>query len=192
LVDASTSLDQVIEMAGGLNRETPPLFVRIQKGPKIFVLDLNQYYNKGEDHAHIAGWLGGETVFFQKDLADSLKDRLPPSPYRQPITLLGEVRKPGEYPVKMGNGFVDLLAQAGGFTEAADLDHLELIRRRAGGRYAAKFSWSELGSAPAPVEGDIIVVHADRQSKFERRFSLGMLLAGLLASVAAVVVSTKR
>src|SRR6185503_13851735 len=97
------SLDQVIAQAGGLEREADPRYAKIQKGEKSLLIDLDQYRNRGEGGRQIAGWFGGETIFFQKEMGDPGEGgRLSNSAYRLPIYMLGEVRKPGEYPVRAG------------------------------------------------------------------------------------------
>jgi protein involved in polysaccharide export with SLBB domain len=185
LVEPESSLDYVIGLAGGISKEERPLYVRIQKGPKIFVVDLNEYYSQGEDHPQIQGWLGGEILFFQKEPTGATGARNPESPYRLPVYMLGEVRKPGGYTLNSGGDFLDSLVQAGGFTERADLDNIELIRR-VGGERRYDFSWKDLHNAPTPMEGDIIMVHADTTSKFERHTTL---IIAILSAIASVVTS---
>jgi len=61
LVEPEASLDLVIGLAGGTSKEPAPLYVRIQKGSKMCIFDLAQYYSRGaEDHQQVLGWLGGE------------------------------------------------------------------------------------------------------------------------------------
>jgi protein involved in polysaccharide export with SLBB domain len=186
LVEANTSLDQVIALAGGTDKQIPPQFVRIQKGDKQFLLDMNQYYGVGEDQPQILGWLGGELIFLQKERVGSFGERSPASPYRLPIYMLGEVRKPGEYSLKPGADFADLLTQANGFTEGADLDHIELMRRTNGRKRSFEFSWNHLTRAPTPVQGDVILVHADRQSKSMYTIQVMALVASILTSAAII------
>jgi len=186
LVTPNASLDQVIAMAGGADKETPPQFARIQKGPKVFVLDLNEYYSQGEDHAQILGWLGGEVVFLQKDYTGALGERLPNSPSHLPIYMLGEVRKPGEYTFKPGEEFVDTLAEANGFTDLADLDRIEIIRRTGGRKRSFEFSWNEFQRAPTPAQGDIVIVHANQRTKSEFKLQMFAILVSILSSVAIV------
>jgi len=186
LMEPGASLDQLIGMADGTSKETPPQYVRIQKGQKMFVFDLNRYYNQSEDRPQIQGWYGGEIVFFQKEMAGSSGERSSSSSLRLPVYMLGEVRKPGEYTLNPGSDFLDSLVLAGGFTEKADLDNIEIIRRTAGGKRTYDFSWSELQSAPTPVQGDVIFVHADTTPKAERRT---LLLATVISALAAVATS---
>lgn len=187
LVEPEASLDLVIGLAGGTSKDSPPLYVRIQKGQKVFIVDLNQYYQRGEDHPQILGWIGGEVLFFQREIAAASGEKTPSSQYRLPIYMLGEVRKPGEYTVPPGSDFVDTLVQAGGFTEKADLDDIEIVRRAGGVKRVYDFSWSEFQRAPSPLQGDVILVHADNTTKFERHT---LLVATIISALAAVVTST--
>ena len=185
LVDSNESLDQVILTAGGMNRETPPEFIRIQKGQKSFSLDLNRYYSRGESHPQILGWMGGEILFFQKEIADATDDKTRSTPYRLPVYVLGEVRKPGEYLPKNGADFVDFLVQSNGFTDRADLDRIEVIRRTGGRTRDMQFSWDEFQRAPTPLQGDVLIVHADTRT-FEKRFQIATLILTILTSLAVV------
>jgi len=188
LVEPEASLDLIIGVAGGLSKETPPLYVRIQKGPKVFILDLNQYYSRGEEHPQILGWLGGEILFFQREIAGSLGGKSMSSEFQLPVYMLGEVRKPGEYTLDPGSDFVDSLIQAGGFTERADLDNIEIIRRTGGRKRVYDFSWNNFQQAPAPEIGDVVLVHADNTTKFERHTTLFATIIAALASVLTSVV----
>jgi len=188
LAEQGASLDQLIGMAGGTSKETPPLYVRIQKGQKSFVFDLNHYYSQGDDKPKILGWYGGEIVFFQKEMGGLTGERTSSSPYRLPVYMLGEVRKPGEYTLNPGSDFLDSLVLAGGFTEKADLDNIEIVRRTAGRKRIYNFSWDELQHAPTPLQGDVIYVHADNITKVERHTSLAATVIAAMASVVTSVV----
>lgn len=186
LVEPEASLDFLIGLAGGPSKLEPPLYVRIEKGPKVFIFNLNEYYSHGSDHPQILGWIGGETVFFQKQIAGMVRERSSTAPYRLPVYMLGEVRKPGEYTLNPDSDFLDSLVQAGGFTERADLDNIEIIRRAGGRKRVYSFAWSELQSAPTPLQGDVVFVHADSTSKVERRT---LLLTTIISALASIVTS---
>jgi protein involved in polysaccharide export with SLBB domain len=183
LVEPEASLDYVIGQAGGFIKDERPLYVRIQKDSKVFVFDLAEYYSQGEDQPQIQGWIGGEILFFQKEATGATGARSPSSPYRHPVYMLGEVRKPGGYTLNSGGDFLDSLVQAGGFTDRADLDEIELIRRVEGVKRSYDFSWKDLQKAPKPIEGDVIMVHADTTTHFERHVTLFAVILGALASV---------
>lgn len=186
LVEPNSSLDQVIALAGGTDKDNPPQFVRIQKGQKLFSLDMNQYYGVGEEQPQILGWLGGELVFLQKEYVGSFGDRSSSSPYRLPIYMLGEVRKPGGYPLKPGSDFVDSLIEADGFTEQANLERIELIRRTNGRKLVYEFSWDQFQRAPPLVQGDVVLVHAVRQSKSEIKVQIAAIIVSILTSAAII------
>jgi hypothetical protein len=189
MVEPEASLDQVIGLAGGTSKESPPLYVRIQKGSKMCVFDLTQYYNRGaEDHQQVLGWLGGEVLFFQKEMGGIPDESTSASAYRQPVYFMGEVRKPGEYLLNPGAEFIDSLMLAGGFTDRADLDNIEIIRRTAGHKRVFDLSWDEFQHSPPPEQGDIVFVHADNTTKFERHTTLFAAIIGALASVVTAVV----
>jgi len=183
LVEPEASLDAVIGFAGGTAKDTPPSSVRIQKGQDTFMIDLNQYYSRGEDHPQILGWLGGEVLFFQKEGGGVSVDHASSSSYRPPVYMMGEVRKPGEYILNPGSDFLDSLVLAGGFTEKADLDDIEIIRRVGGHKRVYDFSWDELQHAPTPIQGDVIFVHADTQTRSERRAYLTTAIISALATI---------
>jgi protein involved in polysaccharide export with SLBB domain len=181
LVEPEASLDLIVGMAGGTSKDNPPIYVRIQKGQKVVVFDLDRYYSRAEDRPQILGWYGGEVLYFQKDIVGSQTE---PTSYRLPVYMLGEVKKPGEYTLNPGSDFVDSLVQAGGFTDRADLDNIELIRRIGGVKRVYDFSWNEFQRAPTPLQGDVILVHADNITKTERHITL---FTTIISAIAAAV-----
>ena len=50
------------------------------------------------------------------------------------ISVLGQVNKPGEYPIRPGATILDVLASAGGPTDRADLTKATIMREETGGR----------------------------------------------------------
>jgi protein involved in polysaccharide export with SLBB domain len=78
------------------------------------------------------------------------------------VTLLGEVRTPGKYNLKVGDGVASALALGGGLTEFADEDAVFLIRSTE--RYRIRFRMDDLvrggdsARAFALRDGDLLVV----------------------------------
>src|SRR5262249_21009020 len=126
---------------------------------------------------------GGDILFFQREGGARTGDRTAQSPYRPPIYMMGEVRKPGEYTLNPGSDFLDSLVLAGGFTERADLENIEIIRRMGGRKRVYTFSWDELQSAPTPVQGDVVFIHSDSQTRAERRTYLATTIISALATI---------
>src|SRR5207249_11115166 len=110
----------------------------------------------------------------------------------QPVYVLGEVRKPGAYAAQPGADLVNFVSQSNGFTEAADLDRIEIIRATGSGKRVYDISWDQLRDAPAPLPGDVVMIHANKQSKSERRFQLWAVMASLLASLASLAIVARR
>ena len=79
------------------------------------------------------------------------------------IIVLGEVRSPGRYDLREGDGLLEALAKAGGLTPFADEDSLFVVRRgQANPR--VRFRFADLAAAvPSSinyrlVDGDVVVV----------------------------------
>lgn len=187
LVEAEASLDQIIGIAGGFIRETPPQYVRIQKDRTLAVLNLNQYYSRTFENTQILGWYGGEEIFFQKDIMGGPSERVSTSTYQLPLHIVGEVRNPGDYPIIPGTDYVDALISAGGFTDRADEDRIQIIRRTPTGKRIYNLTWDGLGRAPAPLQGDIVVVRSDTTTRTDRRITM---FAALISVAASMVSST--
>lgn len=189
LVERNTSLDQVIAMAGGLNKDTPPWVVQIQKGPTVFIVDLDQYLDKG-DRGQITRWLGGEILSFQREVAEEGKQAL--STEHQAVYMMGEVRKPGEYPARTGYSLIDYLNEAEGFTQFADLGRIEVIRRNGRRTHIYDLTWEDVESAPVLQGGDVVFVHADVETKTERHLTIFATIVAAMASVATAAVLADR
>ena len=75
------------------------------------------------------------------------------------VTLLGEVKTPGNYPlVSDKTNLVDLLGQAGGFTEKADEKEIKIIR---GGVLNPQITMIDLSNLKAVSNPDIILQNHD-------------------------------
>lgn len=76
------------------------------------------------------------------------------------ISILGQVNRPGEYPIRPGEGILELLASAGGPTSSADLTKATIIRGKAP------------TGIPDPIEVNLLEAFAKNESTEAR------LLAG--------------
>jgi polysaccharide export outer membrane protein len=81
------------------------------------------------------------------------------------VSVLGEVARPGVYPVESRGGVLDAVAAAGGLTEFADRDRIFLVRKRPGRPpLRVRFTFAQLtgGSARAAAftvaPGDVVAV----------------------------------
>jgi len=147
LVDASTSWTKSSKWREASNRESPSLVCPDSEREEDFRSRLEPVLQQRRGPRAISpgGW-GGETVFFQKDLLRFLEGS--PAPFSVSAThhSLGRGAQTGRIPGENGKWIVDLLAQAGGFTENRPIRPLGTHSSPRRGRYAAEFSWSRLGT----------------------------------------------
>jgi polysaccharide biosynthesis/export protein len=79
------------------------------------------------------------------------------------VSVLGEVRDAGAYPLKPGEGVLEILARAGGLSEFADRDRIFVIRKK-GEPVRVRFQYAKLvrqegaGVAFNLQDGDVVVV----------------------------------
>lgn len=121
-----TTLDELITAAGGLKEEA-----YLQRG---YIVRYDSVRNKAQLSFSLQNViLGGEKVLLQPD--DSVriffKDSLT---QKRIITVGGEVNKPGEFEYRYGVTLGDAVLMAGGLTDAATLERVEVARRIVGER----------------------------------------------------------
>jgi protein involved in polysaccharide export with SLBB domain len=79
------------------------------------------------------------------------------------ITLLGQVAKPGSFPLLSGMSLIQAISQAGGLTPVASASHVNLTRKTAGKQQTVEIDVGAIidGQAPdIPLQaGDQIYVH---------------------------------
>jgi polysaccharide biosynthesis/export protein len=82
------------------------------------------------------------------------------------VSVIGEVTRPGQYPLEQGAGVLPALAAAGGMTPFADKDGIYVIRKRKGKADSERirFTYQALTGAQGPAAnfrlqgGDVVVV----------------------------------
>jgi polysaccharide export outer membrane protein len=102
------------------------------------------------------------------------------------VSVGGEVRQPGVYPMLRGTTVADAVSMAGGPTQVAKLDEVLLLR--AGTQYNLRLSPEQLvtfGALPV-VSGDQILI--DRESDF----SIWRDVVGPVATVSALLLTVLR
>jgi protein involved in polysaccharide export with SLBB domain len=79
------------------------------------------------------------------------------------ITVLGQVQKPGSFPLTPGLTLLQAVSQAGGFTSIANKDRVNLTRQSKGGRKTVVLSVDAITDGRSPdlhlQAGDSIYVH---------------------------------
>lgn len=121
-----TTLDELITAAGGLKEEA-----YLQRG---YIVRYDSVRNKAQLSFSLQNViLGGEKVLLQPD--DSVRIFFKNSlTQKRIITVGGEVNKPGEFEYRYGVTLGDAVLMAGGLTDAATLERVEVARRIVGER----------------------------------------------------------
>lgn len=121
-----TTLDELIAAAGGLKEEA-----YLQRG---YIVRYDSTRSRAQLSFSLQNViLGGDKIMLQPD--DSVriffKDSLM---QKRTVTVDGEVNKPGEFEYRYGMTLGDAVLMAGGLTDAATLERVEVARRIAGGK----------------------------------------------------------
>jgi protein involved in polysaccharide export with SLBB domain len=182
LIKGSSSLDEVIALAGGLQKATPPRYVRVQQGKRSTVISLTDYYAGAAD-AKVPGWEGGDVVFLQSDRGATTAT----ADAEGFVQIVGEVHNPGEFRYVKGADFYHYLVKAGGPTTASDLGHVELVRGTGRGKVIARFSFSSPREIPTIQSGDLLVLMSDKPTPFEKAVPLAAGLVGILNTVLLLI-----
>ncbi len=187
LVKADASVDELLSQAGGILSPPPPAvgprYVRIQQlGTTTQVINLGDYYS-GVPFSD-PKWQGGDVVFVQRDRGEAV----PVEDSLKYVKVLGQVATPGEAPFQEGADFYHYLVKAGGPTERAALYKVEIVRMEGGTRVSKFFSAEDEEILPSVQGGDVIIVHADNTTGFEKRTRAIAEIAGIITSFATVVI----
>ena len=201
-IKVDTSLEEIISSAGGLpggkagetgsNIPNRPEWVRIvrpnysapNERPFVKWVRLTDYFLKYDVRNEIL-WRGGERLFFQiSGDPDAAKGTA-----SQTVQVLGEVMKPGEYPLQTGLDLYSYIAQAGGPTSSADLEQIMIVQRSRDSSQNV-----DLSDGTKTVElqaGDVILVKviSTRTPFLERVGPLLISLASLVVSSLLLVIS---
>jgi protein involved in polysaccharide export with SLBB domain len=187
LAKADASVDELLAQAGGILRtnqgETPARYIRVQQlGQTTQLINLSDYYSgiRFDD----VRWQGGDVIFVQRDRGEGAA----PGDQQNYVKLLGQVTTPGEIPYEPGADFYHYLIKAGGPNEKAALYKIELVRADNGRTVSEFFSVEDDDVLPAIHGGDIVIVHADNTTGFEKRTRIFSEIASVVTSAATIII----
>lgn len=178
LVRRDTSIDEIIGAAGGMLKTATPKYVKIDQPGSSVTVKLADYYG-GADQGKIPPWYGGDIISLLGELVAPEAEASGEDSYLQ---ILGEVRNPGEYRYRRNADLYYYLAKAGGPTNTADLDTIEVVRGPAGERRSTTFELTPK-KVPPLAAGDLVIVHADKQTKTERTIAAVSGVTGILDTI---------
>jgi protein involved in polysaccharide export with SLBB domain len=185
LVESDESLDSILAQAGGVTANSQAEYIQIQQksGPKA--LSLSDYYDTG-NAALLPPFEGGAVFFVQRknDISAALAASSHPV-----VQMFGEVRNPGEVAYRPNADFLYYLTQVGGPSSVADLEKVELIRWVNGKRQSVVFDWDESHQLTRLEPEDLIVIHSNQPTRFERTLQSGAAFAAILSAIGILVIA---
>jgi protein involved in polysaccharide export with SLBB domain len=190
LVEANTSLDEVIGKAGGVasasKQGSAPQFVKIEQAGITAMVNLNDYYSGTV--TTIPKWQGGETIFLQSEgpRGSPLGSK---GTGPQFVSVMGEVKAAGTYPYSADSNFFHYLKGAGGPTAQADLTNVQIIRDVPGGTEMIPFKATSKSGVPEIRQGDTIMLLTSNPDSFRNNIQVYGTIAGILGALAAVAVA---
>ncbi len=188
LVKEHTSLDEVLANASVKTEDLPTGYVRITHDSHSRMISMDDYLRGGPDH-DLPPWTGGEQIIFQiekpeRETASAGEDPMGPSARK--IQVLGEVKNPGTVSYQRSGDGLYYIIQRGGPTHDSDLSKVELIRTDPKTNTHSRVSIGDLGNIKNVQESDVIIVHPERQTGFER----GLQNTGIIATIISAIVLT--
>lgn len=204
-VKLDTSIEELIAMCGGLTMPTGgtggdnknaqvqrPEYVRIvtpdfmnkDKKASVRWVRLTDYFLKYDPRNEVL-WRGGEQLFFQLSA-----DASAVSAGGQTVQIMGEVHRPGEYPLQPGMDLGWYVGQAGGPTSTADLNNVVIIHRKADESETLNFV-DATGRPLKASAGDVILVRSTtfKPSFMERIGPFFVAIGSLFVSIAVAVLA---
>lgn len=158
LTVSATAMDrvnEVIDRAGGINKNGSPRKIRIirNSGTEILSADLMKYYLSGDKNSN-PFVLGGDQIIVE------------PSNYAQSIEISGEVQDTSTYDYVKGDSLSTLIKFAQGFLPSSKLDSVEISRfsgtKEIERRYVDLTSWKNILTSSGRLEGDMELNPGDR------------------------------
>jgi protein involved in polysaccharide export with SLBB domain len=184
LLNADSSLDELISESGGLGGTEElggtPRYIRVIPAEgESFAVALRDYY-AGVSPVSFR-WRGGDRVFFQSEKPSDLIEGA--TIERQSVQLIGQIIAPGAYPYRDGENFFHYLVLAGGPTERSDFQKIEVVRIKDNKRDSKVYNLSRKNVLPDIQAGDIVIVHAQRESQTIPHAT------GILSSIATAILA---
>ncbi len=185
LIDPEASIDETLNQAGSLVQNSQAEYLKIQSPSGVTVFSLTDYYNNGNlnDLPH---WQGGEILFVQRksDISISLLNSSHPN-----VQVFGEVKTPGELPYRRDADLLYYIIKAGGPSTLAELSKIEIVRWENGKRMSQTYDWEQVKSVSHLEAGDLVMVHAIKQTKLERLIQSFSGIATVISGIAILIIA---
>ena len=188
IVDRGGSVDELVAAAGGLIRPAdaaslPSVATITRADGTRTSARLDDYYSGQAEQ--VSALEGGETVLFH-DGATAQSNSLGVSPGR--VRFLGQVKHPGEFPVREDAHLMFYMVQAGGPTDRADIRGMQVWRMSEGRAYPFLVKGTESDAKFTLAAGDLVFVPADTRTDIERAAGVMGGFGSFIGSIAAAAI----
>ena len=190
LVKERTTLDETLAMAGVRTEDLPSGFARIEQGGKSRWVSMEDYLKSGTTR-ELGPWHGGERILFQLERPEEITSRdsedRAEGPSTRKVQVVGEVKEPGGVSFHAHEDGYYYLLQRGGPTTSADLGKVEVVRTDKHTGQHIRLSMTDISDIKNVQESDVLIVHPDRPSSFEKTLQNSALVASIISAIALTV-----
>lgn len=195
LVKDRTTLDEALAMASVRTEDLPAGYARIEQDGRTRWVSMEDYLKGGPAH-NLPAWQGGEQILFQMErperitnAKDGAMDDESLGPSARKVQVLGEVRSPGGVSYQnYADGYYYLI-QRGGPTRDSNLSNVSLLRKD--GDKHVEVSNGDIEDMTEIHEADVLLVHPERATGFERTLQTTSVIASIISAVVLTIFVVK-
>ena len=191
LLKEHSTLDEALAMAAIRTEDLATGYVRLGVGNHGRWISMDDYM-KGGPARDLPPWRGGEQILFQLERPEGdskvgASEDSAKGPSDRKIQVLGEVKNPGAVSFQQHADGYYYLIERGGPTQFSNLDRVELIRRDPKTNEHKQVSLGDLGSVKEVRESDVIIIHPDRPSSFDKTLQSTGIIAAIVSSIVLTI-----
>lgn len=193
LVKERTTLDEALAMASVRTEDLPSGFSRIEQDGKTRWVSMEDYLRGGSAH-DLPAWQGGEQILFQLERPERLSNDSsmsgePMGASGRKVQVLGEVKSPGGVSFQNHADAYYYLIQRGGPTTQSNLSNVSLLRKE--GNEHVEIASGDIDDITEIHEADVLLVHPERQTGFERVLQTTSVIASIVSAVVLTIFVVK-
>jgi protein involved in polysaccharide export with SLBB domain len=182
LVTRKSSLDKVIDSAGGLKlgSEQKLLTAKIKQVNKTYAINLNKYF-QANVLSNTFTWTGGDSIYISTQNGGQAGSGIPV------ISVMSGVRSPGKILYEPGENLFYYLQKSGGMSDTLAYDESYIMRNTDNGLVKIQFNLVDTESIPVIYAGDVIMLNAQKRTPVDRMLDRIGQIGSILSSLALLV-----
>ncbi len=184
LITKKDNLDNVIDMAGGLNGDlqTDIFTVSLKQKRQAYSISLNEFY-QNHVFTDLFTWTGEDTIFIKKQSEFSSNQNL------SVVTVMSGVKNPGKSLYRDGENIFYYLNKSGGTQEYIAYKEAYIIRESAKGLEKIQFNLTKMETIPVIEPNDIIMLNSEKTTEFDKGLSRTAQISGILSTIALLILA---